>query len=285
MLVLDITKRKGTGSTRTTLLPAAPTPTTPTTPAATPQECNAFDASNAGVARRGGQGRHGHRPLPGDPKPCWWRPAQMGPGQATGPYIAGVNDSPWKWMCVAQRRRRDEERLRLGMHVEGGVWCDAEPINDNVALPVGEGFRYEEVGDCTNCAVCLGSLDDVVDDAQQRQPQQSVAVTTCCKHTFHLACIVRTTLQSSARCPVCRQKLLYLPNHEMKPPYISDVAKRCAREGFARATRAQRPKPDSTDYSAAFLRIAAILEPGRRLQRERDALTRQGGTAVKRRRT
>ena len=40
---------------------------------------------NADVASRGRQGRHGPRPLPGDPKPSWWRPTQPGPGHATGP--------------------------------------------------------------------------------------------------------------------------------------------------------------------------------------------------------
>ncbi|KAG8077965.1 hypothetical protein GUJ93_ZPchr0007g3611 [Zizania palustris] len=160
-----------------------------------------------------------------DPGSAWFgggeRSPAAGPGRnvrliatAVAAFVSVLGLALFLHLYVCHVRRRNRRRAEAAAAAamaatdeapKGGL--DASAI---AALPTA---AYGKVGDaagCTECAICLGAM----------QEGDVVRVLPSCGHVFHVACVDKW-LASSSSCPVCRAAV--------EPPPLPTAA-RCVHE-------------------------------------------------------
>ena len=116
------------------------------------------------------------------------------------------------------------------------------------ALPTAVYGKAGEPGACTECAICLGAV----------QEGEVVRALPACAHVFHVPCI-DTWLPSSSSCPVCRA--------EVEPPLEEEGAARLVQEKLQDVVKEEAGSCSSTPERG----ISACASLMKMLSRERPA--------------
>jgi E3 ubiquitin-protein ligase ATL41 len=142
------------------------------------------------------------------------------------------------------RRRAEAAAAALPTTAPAPAKCGLEAAAI-AALPTAV---YREAGVGTECAICLGNVQD----------GEVVRALPACGHVFHVPC-VDTWLASSSSCPVCRA--------EVEPPPMEEGAARLVQEKLQDAVKEDAGSCSSTPERG----ISACASLMKMLSRERPA--------------
>ncbi|RCV27403.1 hypothetical protein SEVIR_5G326200v4 [Setaria viridis] len=202
-----------------------------------------------------------------DPGSAWFGsgartpPAGMGGGHnvrlittAVAAFVSVLGLALFLHLYVCHVRRRNRRRAAAAAAVlptttAAAAKCGLDPAAI-AALPtaVYGGEAGGEPGACTECAICLGNV----------QEGEVVRALPACGHVFHVPC-VDTWLASSSSCPVCRA--------EVEPPPMEEGAARLVQEKLQDAVKEEAGSCSSTPERG----ISACASLMKMLSRERPA--------------